>query len=163
LAHDRLLIGGFSDAHDGGMVSLVDTARLDAQGPEPPGSAHHCDNCGAGTPLRMIVMPRSEINRLTRSRFNRAVVQVIADRIVVRTIEVPWTSEVPAPAEAIYEFTPNLDLIGASFGQRYWDIHAALEAEGRVDHTKAACPDRDGPREMHTWAPETGWRTIKLR
>jgi hypothetical protein len=163
LTEDRLLIGGFSESHDGGMVGLVDTVKLDAQGPEPPGSAHYCDNCGTGTPHRMMVMPRSEINRLTRSRFNRAVVQLVADRVVVRTIEVPWTKEAPAPAEVIYEFTPNLELIGASFGQRYWDIHAALEAEGKVDHTKATCPDRDGPREMHAWAPETGWRTIKLR
>lgn len=163
LARDRLLIGGFSDSHDGGMVSIIDPAQMDAQGPEPPGSAHYCDNCGTGTPLRMMVMPRSEINRLTHSRFNRAVVQLVADRVVVRTIEVPWTREAPAPAEAIYEFTPNLDLIGASFGQRYWDIHAVLEAEGKVDHTKAICPDRNGPREMHMWAPATGWRTIKLR
>lgn len=163
LAPDRLLIGGFSDAHDGGMVALVDPARLDAQGPEPPGSAHYCENCGNGTPLRMIVMPRSEINRLTRSRFNRAGLQRTADRLMVRTIEVPWTADVPAPAEAIYEFTENLDLIGGSFGQRYWDIHATLEAEGKIDHARATCPDRDGPREIRAWAPATGWQTITLR
>jgi hypothetical protein len=163
LTPNRLLIGGFSDSHDGGMVALVDPASLDAQGPEPPGSAHYCDNCGMGTPLRMIVMPRSEINRLTRSRFNRAGIQLVADRLVVRTTEVPWTAEVPAPAEAIYEFTANLDLIGASFGQRYWDFHAALEAEGKIDHPRAACPDRDGPREIRAWAPARGWQPITLR
>lgn len=163
LAPGRLLIAGFSDAHDGGMVALIDPAQLDAQGPEPPGSTHYCDSCGKGMPLRMMVMPRSEINRLTRSRFNRAGIQLAADRLVVRTTEVPWTADVPAPAEAIYEFTADLDLIGASFGQRYWDIHAALEAEGKIDHARATCPDRDGPREIHAWAPATGWQTIKLR
>ena len=75
LTPERLLIGGYSNARDGGMLALLDPAHLDGQGPEPAGSRYYCDSCGPGSPLRMVVLPRSEINRVTASRFNRVEVE----------------------------------------------------------------------------------------
>jgi hypothetical protein len=66
-------------------------------------------------------------------------------------------------ADALYEFTSSIELVGASFSTRYWDIHRALEAEGTLDHTREQCPDRDGPREIHMWEPAAGWRTVTAR
>lgn len=157
---NRLLVAGFSESQDGGMVALLDPDNLDGQGPEPAGSPYYCETCGKVAVLRMIAMPRTEVNRITASRFNRARFQVTADRIVVRTIEVP-SPEVPV--DALYEFTPNLDLITASFSKHYWEIHRALELEGKIKHTAEQCPDRDGPREIRVWEPGTGWRTQSAR
>ena len=157
LAPDRLLIAGFSNAHDGGMVGMLDPAALDGQGPESPGSPFYCDGCGRARPVRMAILPRSEINRVTQSPFNRAIVQISAGRVIVRTIEVPSAN----PADALYEFSPALDLVRASFSARYWEVHRALEAKGTLTHSRDTCPEREGPREIQLWEPRAGWKTIK--
>jgi hypothetical protein len=161
LAPNRLLIGGFNHARDGGMVALLDPSALDGQAPESPGTHDYCESCGARLPLRMIVLPRTEVNRVTGSRFNRAKIQVMPDRIVARTIEVEQTSQ-EAAADVLYEFSPSLDLIRASFSARYWELHRALEQQGKLTHSRETCPDRNGPREMLMWEPATGWRRTTI-
>jgi hypothetical protein len=160
LSPDRLLVAGFSEAYDGGMVAILDASALDGQGPVPPGSAFACTACGAGRPVRYVVMPRSEVNRVTGSRFNRALVQLSSERAVIRTVEVP--SGTGDAVDAIYEFTPSLDLIRASYSERYWDLHRALESDGKLDHTRQQCPDRDGPRAIQIWTPADGWQTRRI-
>lgn len=160
LSATRLVIGGFSNAHDGGMVALLDATALNGQGPEPAGTAHFCETCGADRPLRMFVFPRTEINRVTASRFNRTVVQTLGDRVIARTIEVPRGLD--GDADALYEFTPAFDFVAARFGERYWEVHRELEAEGRITHRRDQCPDRGGPREVRMWEPATGWRTVHV-
>jgi hypothetical protein len=44
-------------------------------------------------------------------------------------------------------------------GMGYWDMHRQLEALGKITHTREQCPDRDGPRQILVWEPETGWIT----
>ena len=161
LAPNRLLIGGFNDARDGGFVALLDPAELDAQAPETPGTHDYCENCGTKAPLRMVVMPRSEVNLAAMARFNRAVVQMMPDRIVARTIEIPSTGQ--EAVDALYEFTPALDVIRASFSARYWEVHKALENQGKISHSRDACPDKDGPREILVWDPETRWKRVAIR
>ena len=156
LGPDRLLVSGFSNAHDGGMVALLDPAALDGQGPEAPGSKSFCDTCGKARPLRMVIMPRTEVNRANVSPFNRARVQVMPDRIIARTLEVPSAGF--ESVDALYEFTPTLELIRASLSDRYWEVHRALEAQGKLGPREQS-PEKDGPREIEVWDPETGWRT----
>jgi hypothetical protein len=142
LPQGRLLLGGFSNPKDGGVLVLLDSSAMN--GPDP---------------LRMIVMPRTEVNRASSSRFNKALIQMTAGRLVVHTIEV-WGD---APAEALYEFTDSLDLVGASFSERYWEAHRSLEQERKLDHGRENCPDRDGPREIQIWMAESGWKVHKVR
>lgn len=157
LSADRLAVGGFSQSWDAGMVALIDATRLDGRFPERD-TAHQCQSCGAHLPLRLVVMPRTEINLATHSRFNRTILERIADRLIARTVEMPPLGQ--GVADAIYEFTPALDLVKASFSQRYWEVHDQLFAEKKLDHDRAACPDRDGPRRVHLWSPDSGW-TLK--
>ena len=155
---ERLVVAGYSNAHEGGMVALLDAAALDGQGPEPSGSRHHCEGCGEQRPLRMIVFPRSEVNQASASRFNRASVQTFADgRLTVHSVEM---SSPVGDAAGMYEFSPSLDLLRARFSDRYWDIHATLEAEGKIAHPRERCPDRDGPTRILIWEPASGWRTV---
>lgn len=156
---EQLLIAGFSNARDGGMIALLDATALDGQGPEPVDSRYFCENCGTQRPLRMFVLPRTELNRVTAARFNRARIQDFsAGRIAART------DEMAPGAEVVYEFTtPALDFVTAQFSDGYWDVHRMLEAEGRIGHSREQCPDRDGPRTMLEWRPATGWRTIAIR
>jgi hypothetical protein len=157
VARDRLVIGGFSNAHDGGMVALLDSAALDGQGPEPAGTRHHCESCGSAGPLRMFIFPRSELNRVTASRFNRVLVTTGPAGVSARTIEVPADS---GDADALYDFTPSLDLLSVRFSDRYWEQHRALEAQGKITHTREQCPERDGPRGVKLWTPSQGWSVV---
>jgi hypothetical protein len=103
-------------------------------------------------------MPRSELNVISASRFNRAIVENVNDHLLVRTIEMPLELSQGA-IDGIYEFTTRLELERASFGDRYWEMHRALEVQGKLHHSQAACPDRQGPRELIVWEPETGWQS----
>lgn len=161
LSSERLLVGGFSESQNGGLLALLDASHVEGRGPEPAGSPHHCDTCGDGLPLRMVVMPRSEVNLASHSRFNRAVLELPGDHVVARTIEVPSVGQ--EAVDAIYEFTRDLQLVSARYSERYWEIHAALEGQGRLDHTRDTCPDRDGPRELIVWDPDGGWRRVPTR
>jgi hypothetical protein len=64
-------------------------------------------------------------------------------------------------ADAIYEFNSSLDLVSATFSDRYWEMYRALEAEGKIAHPRQQCPDRDGPRQVRMWEPVTGWHLVK--
>lgn len=160
LGGDRLLVAGYSEARNGGMVAILDSTRARSQGPEDPQSEHHCASCGSDAPVRMVVMPRSEVNLATHSRFNRAMLELTADRIIARTVEVPAAD---SGVDAIYEFTPALELVSARYSARYWETHQALEAKGLVNHTAANCPDRDGPRAVQVFTPSSGWQLVALR
>lgn len=157
---DRLVVSGFSQEQDGGMVALLDVNALNGQSPSAPDSPFYCTSCGDARPLRYIVMPRSELNRATASRFNRARVYQSGDSLQVRTIEVPQEE---GAVDVLYEFTPSLDLVRASFSDRYWELHRSLEAQGKLNHSRAQCPDRAGPREIRAWELATGWRTIRTQ
>ena len=107
----------------------------------------------------MAVMSRTELNRATNSRFNRAMVDLFDDRVVASTVEVP-----PGPGEAavnvVYEFSRSLELRGAMFGGPYWELHAALFTKGQIGHDKEHCPDKNGPPGILTWEPAKGWATL---
>lgn len=154
---NRLVIAGFSNAQDGGMVALLDADALEGQSPAMPGSAFRCASCGDGGPIRYLVMPRSEVNRASAAPFNRARVYVRPDGFLVRTIEVPTT--IQGSVDVLYEFTKTLHLVRATYSDHYWEVHRELETGGRITHAREHCPDRDGPREIRAWEPAHGWVT----
>jgi hypothetical protein len=164
-APDRLVIAGFSNYRDGGMIALIDANAPDGQSPVLESSPFWCTTCGTRGPIRYIVLPRSEINRITASPFNRVILQPMPDRVIARTVEMP--SDYPAStagiADALYEFSTGLDFIRASYSDRYWEMHRSLEAQGKIAHGREGCPDRDGPRTFEVWERGTGWMTRSIQ
>jgi hypothetical protein len=156
----RLLVGGFSHPRDAGMVGLIDTDALARGGASPDGPGYLGDcGCGPVAPIALVAMPRSEVNRASAARFNRAIVQVTGGRVIARTIEL----EGDAPAEAIYEFDLSLNLLNASFSERYWTAHRQLEANGALKHSIEQCPDAKGPGTIEVWRPGAGWQARSTR
>lgn len=153
---DRLMIAGFSNAYDGGMVGILDAMAVDGQSPSDD-PQYTCTSCGPGGPVRYVILPRSEVNLVTGSPFNRVVLVVKPGSVLARTIEMPATAQAP---DALYEFTPALDLVRASYSDRYWEIHRELESQGKITHAREQCPDRNGPRDIRVWEPESGWMTV---
>ena len=99
---------------------------------------------------------------LTASRFNGAGVDIRPDgAISVHTKELERDAEHGPVSEAMYEFSPSLELTSATYGSDYWDRHHALELQGKVRHAREQCPERQGPPIIHIWEPATGWRTVK--
>ena len=158
-SRDRLVISGFFNPLDGGMVAILDTNAMDGQSPLAAGSTP-CTSCGNAEALRYVVLPRSEINRVLGAPFNRASIQLSRDRIVVRTVEEPSPSGYAA--EALYEFTQDLQLLTATYGDRYWDRHRALEAAGTLDHPRERCAERHGPPRVELWEPGRGWKKLPV-
>jgi hypothetical protein len=159
IARDRLIIAGFFEPLDAGMVALLDARALDGQSPAAGDAKFRCTACGPDAPLRYVVFPRSDVNRASASPFNRASVDMRPGGVIAHTDEIPATPGVSA-IDAIYEFTPSLELTGATYSDRYWEIHRQLEAAGKLTHTREQCPDRNGPREIQVWEPGAGWRTV---
>lgn len=160
LGPDRLAFGGFLESKNGGLAGVLDPAQMDGQSPEDAGSPHDCDNCGRNQPLVMVVMPRSEVNLATQSRFNRVILEKTGNKLIARAIEVPPLDGQGA-VDAIYEYSPDLELISATYSQRWWEIHDRLQAEGKIGHGRDACPERRGPPFIHRWTRDTGWTVIR--
>lgn len=159
LEHDRLAIAGFNNVRDEAMFAVLDAPDVAGQAPGTDGTPFVCVTCPSADPLFYATFARSELNRLTASRFNRAAVSVVGDQILVTTSE---TGHDRSDATAIYEFDTELRFVRARYAERYWDEHGRLEREGRLTHTRAACPDRDGPTAIHTWNG-SGWLRVTPR
>jgi hypothetical protein len=153
----RLAIAGFSNLKNGGMVALLDANAVNGQSPSSDQREFECAGCGPERPLRYLVLPRSEVNRVSASPFNRASMSARTRTLLIHTAELPTTAG-PVPASAIYEFTPQLDLVHAAYSDRYWEVHRELERAGKISHTREQCPEREGPRQIEIWEPATGWR-----
>ena len=155
---ERVLAAGFSNPRDGGMVAVLDTRVAAAHSPEAPGE-FTCQDCPPGDPLHYVVFPRSELNRRTGARFNRAQIVTHSSRYVVQTEEVRTESQT---ATAVYEFDRNFNLVRGTYSDTYWDEHRRLELEGSLDHPAAACPTRSGPPWVDRWSRATGWQRVAV-
>jgi hypothetical protein len=149
---DRLAIAGFSNARNEAMLAVVDPAAGDRSAPGTLGTPFACSNCSAAAPLFYATFPRSELNVLTSGPFNRAQVAVIGDRVRVTTIEIANST-----VAGVYEFDRELRLVRARYSESYWDAHRRLELEGKLRHTRDACPERDGPPAIRVWNARDGW------
>ena len=154
LDHDRLAIAGFNNARDEAMFAVLKAHAVDGQAPGSTGTPYVCVTCPSSVPLAYATFARSELNRLTASRFNRAAVSLVGDRVLVTTSE---TGRDRSEATAIYEFDRDLRFLRARYAERYWDEHGRLEREGRLTHTRETCPERDGPGAIHLWQDGNGW------
>jgi hypothetical protein len=154
---DRVAVAGFSNAHDQAMMTVLDSGQADGQAPGVEGIAFECVECGGGRPLLYATFPRSEVNRVSGARFNRASLSAGGGRLIVTTSE----EEPREGIAAVYEFDPEFRLVRSSFSDRYWDSHRRLELEKKILHGRDQCPDRNGPRGVQLWTERTGWRTAE--
>lgn len=158
-----LSLGGISNSRNMGMLAVLDAQRITGHSPAEAGSEFECKNCPPGYPLRYFLFPRSALNLATASSYNAAVqVTMLNGRFAVHTMEVDARiAETTAYIDAIYQFSPDLQLMRASFGDGYWDLHRRLEMSGTIKHPRAECPDRDGPKLVRSWDPQNGWRDLQ--
>lgn len=154
-----VLAGGTSNSRGSGMLAVLDGRNISGSSPEDPASPFHCSDCQPGAPLLYFTFPRSELNELSGSDFNRVrTIELFEDRINVHTSELRLGDQVAA---AVYEFSPNFSLLRAYYFDRYWDAHRQFETQGKVRHSIEQCPERGGPRSIRAWDQKTGWRDLR--
>lgn len=156
LPDGRLAAGGFNNMRDEAMLAILDGNDLSGQAPGTAGTAFACLSCPHDAPLFYATFARSEVNRITASRFNRAQIATHDGTILVTTSE---TGSEYSEVNAMYEFDRDLRLVRARYSDRYWDEHRRLELEGRLAHPREACLERDGPAAIHVWN-NAGWQRI---
>jgi hypothetical protein len=156
----RIVVAGFNNALDGGLLAVLDGRNLRGRSPDGP-APYKCESCPAGDPLAYVVFPRSELNAASGSRFNRARVEIMPDRLVAYTAEI--SDGTNNGASAIYEFGRDMRFRAARYSDRYWEAHRRLELQGKLTHTRDRCPDADGPAAIHVWSRARGWERLAVR
>jgi hypothetical protein len=154
-----LLAGGVSNANGpSGFLAVLDGKDPSGNSPEKPGSEFECKSCPPGHPLHYFVFPRSEVNVLALSPFN----QVYSTRPLQAVVEVSTheSNFADIGAMAIFEFTPDFHLMKARWSDGYPQLHGEFERQGKIKHTWQQCPDRFGPRLVHSWDPQHGWTDL---
>jgi hypothetical protein len=158
-----LLAAGVNNEFNAGMLAVLDVTKLPATSPQTPGSAHFCDLCPPGLPVRYFVFPRSELNLVEAAPYNAVWgMQNFNSKFEVATIEVPQAG-LPVPASTYrgrYRFSENFELLESFRADAYWDLHRRLEREGKIKHTVDQCPERTRPIPIRMWSPEKGWQDI---
>jgi hypothetical protein len=149
-----LLAAGVNNARDSAMLAVIDVDSPSGTSPEDAGSPFECLNCPAGRPARYFVLPRSELSRLVGGPLLKQTVDILPDGVIV--LRVPQDPN--SATEAVYEFSPDLDLRRASLSDGYWDWHRRLEAQHTLAHADRSCPERGG-LAVTSWEPARGWRT----
>lgn len=154
-----LLAGGASRSENRAVLAVLDVNHFKGSSPDPVDSAYSCNDCSPGRPLQYFAFPRSELNQIAGPAANRVkAIEIGRGAIEVRTTEAVLYGET---AEAVYEFSRDLELRRTSFNKAYWHIHRELEVAGKISHPQDSCPDRNGPPSVRVWTADAGWSNMR--
>ena len=129
-----LLAGGVSNARDASILAVLDGDGAFA-GAWPEAAPEYRCACAPAHLSKYFVFPRSDANRAAGRLALRQSIEVQSDGSLL--VRVPQRDDLAA--DALYEFTPSLDLRRAAFADLYWDWHRQLESSGVLDHSRGEC------------------------
>jgi hypothetical protein len=150
-----MLLGGVSNQYDSDVIMALDGRSWDGAGPEGEG-IYECRDCPPGRPRKYVVLPRSELSRVTGATRRAAGIHVSEQGVAVHIVQAT-----DGNANVIYEFSRDLTLTRVIPTDTYWTWHRALEAKRVVTHTAEVCPDR-GPVTAKHWDRESGWTEVRV-
>jgi hypothetical protein len=133
-----VLVAGVSNRRDAAVLYALDARDLNGAITEPDSSPYRCIGCAPARVRRAFAFPRSEANRAADQLPLKEAVEVAADGSVLVRV----TQQTGVAADAIFEFSPALELRRAAFSGLYWDWHRRLESSGTLRHPADACPER---------------------
>jgi hypothetical protein len=136
-----VLAAGVNNRRDAAVLYAVDAGQFGGALPEPETSPYRCVGCAPARVRRAFVFPRSEANRAADQLSLNEAVEVAPDGSVLVRVR----QQTGVAADAIFEFSPRLDLERAAFSDLYWDWHRRLEASGVLHHPADRCPERTPP------------------
>ena len=162
---DYLLAAGINNEFRSGMLAVLRTDQPLSPSPQSSDSPYTCKECGNPTPYMYYYFPRSEIFDLQNDSFHQvSALELTPDAIRVTTFEGkdPAAAPVHTSLYAFYEFGRNFELKSASLSDAYWDMHRALEKEGKIHHSAEQCPDRSIGKRLRVWVPHFGLTSPRI-
>jgi hypothetical protein len=135
-----------------------------AVSPQTVGTRHKCIDCGPGVPGYYVVLPRSEINKLSGS-YENPVGRIRVDGDRVSFVHYARKESKPSDyAHLIYQFQlkPQPTLVSIRFDSVYDMLHERYQREGKLTHSVAQCPERRQFSAVRLWTSTKGWKTLTL-
>ncbi len=157
-----ILVGGISNQCDCAMFAVL---REDNPSGSSPATdpAFTCKNCPEGKPYRYLLFPRSELTELSGAAYNSVrLIQVNGGKVWIATTETKLPGSLPGPDWIKYDLSDSFVPQAFTISDHFWTLHREMEAEGRIHHTVAQCPERTSPRKVKMWSAEHGWQEISV-
>lgn len=151
-----LLITTGTSAHGASVLAVLDALNVAGAWPEQAQSPYHCAECGPPGPgSRLYEFPRTEVEvagNLPVEDFGGFSSEDFGDGF--------WYQF--SGHGVHWYFSKDFERVRVQLGDDYWQRHEELEATGRLTHTRASCPENQGPRTIRAWRPDGGWRDLAL-
>jgi hypothetical protein len=161
VAGSYVLVGGISNQCDCAMLAVLREDRASGSSP-PQEPAFACENCPAGRPYRYILFPRSELTQLSGATYNKLrLIRVDGGRVWVGVSETK-TDEMLGADWLKYELSDSFVPKSFTVSDHFWTLHRQMEAEGKIHHTVAQCPEHTQSRKVQMWSAEHGWEQIAV-
>lgn len=152
-----VLAGGVNNEYAAASLAALDAAGPPAASPQTASAGYYCDECPPGRPVRYILFPRSEVNRLSGDPYNRVEqIRVSGSQVMVTVFEGTFK----VGARTVYGLSRTLDIESVGMSDSYWEAHRSFEREGRLNHSVEQCEEYTKGMAVRTWTLSTGWLTV---
>ena len=155
-----ILAGGVNNEYNAASLAIIKDGAPPSRSPQTPGTRFEIQGGPIGDPEYYYLLPPSEVNIVGGEPYNKAI--RIADEqesIFVETRELELDQQT---GKAMYYFNRSLDPIRVSYGDGYAAHHRRLQAEGKLKHSLADCPQLHHPVPVRRWRPKSGWNIIQV-
>lgn len=154
----RVFAAGVSNGAGAGALIGLDPDAPAASWPQDPQSMFHCLDCPAAGPAEYLLLPRTELGDVDSMPYNTPrVVRVSGGDISVLADETH-----DGTAHALFSIDVSFQHGTFGMDDGYWTLHRRLEAEGKLSHDAAHCPQPRHPMLGRRWTPAEGWRTVEF-
>ena len=142
-----LAVGGVYNEFERPSTTLID---LNAPPAVSPHSAprFNCTDMPTGQPVATYLWPTLDVGAESAYPMNTDLL-ALEDGLRIQLEE--------TGGDAIGELKTDLSVRSFSLADNYWTVHRRREAQGFINHTAEACPERTRPQPIEKWTPATGW------
>jgi hypothetical protein len=157
-----VVASGVNNEFESAAVAIIDERAPAAVAPQSGASAYTYTLAHdlRGYPVRYLLFPRTEVNRMLGGRLNQAE-RVIPTEGGAYELSVREHHD-PIRPRLVYRLSPDFEPVSVTFSEGYRHAHNELERQGRLDHPFEACPElRDG-LTARVWEPATSWRDVRV-
>ena len=148
-----LMAGGALNEAGRASVALMNLDHPPARWKGPAGPALECPNCPRADPSAMLLLPNSDVT----TALARPSGWVMRARLKESSVELSVNDGFGTGS--LVRMNDDLQVTTAARSDRYWQVHRAMEEEGRISHRPEECPDHARPLEIRQWTPTRGWST----
>ena len=156
-----LLVGGFNNEYETGILAVIDEKRPFAASPQTLGTRHKCLTCPDGDPDFYFVFPRSELVDY-RGIYENPVRQIMLNREGFDIIKAEWEGKSEESMHFLFSLEPTFRPLSYRFDTSYDMRHRELSRAKKLNHTLEQCPERLHPQPVRMWTRAGGWTEISL-